>query len=83
MGDPTTSLPACPICGTTRDVVAKLLLIGKQSPEPDFCGPRKDQFAVDECTPEQLQASPLEQILNGFYCRMCDTGFVPDCYERR
>ena len=83
MADPAAAGPVCPKCGTAENVVVKLLLIGKQSPAGDFCGPRKDQLAVDECLPGRLRPAPLEQMLDGFYCRSCGVGFVPDHYVRR
>ncbi len=39
---------------------------------------RKDQLAIDECTPESLAAAPLEQFLNAYYCNLCGIGFATD-----
>jgi hypothetical protein len=73
----------CPRCHSDARVVAKLLLIGKASPSILFTEERagyrrRDQVATDECKQEELQKTPLEQFVHGFYCRACGVGFVAD-----
>lgn len=75
----------CPKCLSDSHVRAKALLIGKASPKLLFSDYeeragylRRDQLAVDECKQEELQSSPLEQFVNGYYCDQCGIGFVPD-----
>ena len=74
----------CPRCHSDAQVGAKILLIGKAIPSVLFPGEeragyrRRDQVATDECKPEELQKTPLEQFAHGFYCRACGVGFVDD-----
>ena len=72
----------CPRCGSLQHVRSKAILIGAASPKKRFDGEEKvgyqrlDQLAVDECMPALLNASPLEQLIDGFYCDHCAMGFV-------
>ena len=78
------NLKVCPKCLSAAHVKEKALLIGAASPRKLFHGEeragyqRKDQLAVDECKVEELQDPPLEQFIKGYYCEICDIGFVPD-----
>ncbi|MCS4249970.1 hypothetical protein [Pseudomonas sp. BIGb0164] len=72
----------CPRCGSLQHVRSKAMLIGAASPKKRFDGEEKvgyqrlDQLAVYECKPALLNASPLEQLVDGFYCDHCAVGFV-------
>lgn len=84
----SNDLEHCPRCGSAQYVRPKELLIGAQSPKKRFNGEEKagyvraDQLAVDECKPELLRQSPLQQVVAGFYCEHCDVGFVSDSLVR-
>lgn len=68
----------CPKCKSGEWVVPKLLLIGKQSPDPELCGyQRVDQLAVDELVPECVKSTPLEQFVEGYFCTLCGVGLSP------
>ena len=34
------------------------------------------QLAVDECSREFLREAPLQQFIDGLFCRRCGVGFV-------
>lgn len=77
----------CPKCGSDAAVIAKLLLIGKVSPGrkienlEEFAGyQRQDQLAADECLPEFLRGEPQRQFVDGYFCKTCEVGFVPNEY---
>ncbi|MFJ2479891.1 hypothetical protein ACIOWE_06420 [Pseudomonas sp. NPDC087598] len=76
------AMQACPRCKSAEQVRLKAILIGAASPAKRFNGEEKagyqrlDQLAVDECRPERLKDSPLEQLVDGFYCDQCGHGFV-------
>ncbi|WP_236207810.1 hypothetical protein [Pseudomonas tohonis] len=75
-------IESCPRCCSFQHVRSKVILIGVASPKKRFDGEEKagyqrlDQLAVDECKPELLNATPLEQLVDGFYCDHCGVGFV-------
>ncbi len=75
-------IESCPRCGSLQHVRSKRILIGAASPKKRFDGEEKagyqrlDQLAVDECKPALLNAAPLEQLVDGFYCDHCGVGFV-------
>lgn len=74
----------CPKCASGKCVVPKLLLVGKQSPDPERCGyQRLDQLAIDELVPECVKFKPLEQFVEGYFCTLCGVGFVPDDVVKR
>jgi len=73
----------CPKCCSNTHVRKKTVLIGRASPKALFLEERagykrKDQLAVDECNPEKISDAPLEQFVEGYYCSVCDLGFVSD-----
>jgi len=81
--------PACPRCQSEAQVISKLLLIGKVSPQGSIANfdeiagfQPTDQLAVDECVPEVLRQGQLDQFIDGYYCEKCDVGFVPDEFVR-
>ena len=84
----SNDLERCPRCGSAQHVRSKELLIGAKSPKKRFNGEQKsgyvrvDQLAVDECKPELLRESPLQQLVAGFNCEHCDVGFVSDSLVR-
>jgi hypothetical protein len=71
----------CPSCGEAEFVRPKLLLID----EAWVCEPGKDprlayaaSLRVDDLKEGAVQASPLEQFVQGHYCDKCGRGFVAD-----
>ncbi|WP_156684296.1 hypothetical protein [Pseudomonas sp. Leaf127] len=75
-------MQSCPRCSSVQYVRPKHMLIGAASPKKRFNGEeragyqRLDQLAVDECKPDLMNAPPLEQFVDGFYCDQCGVGFV-------
>ncbi len=76
---------SCPCCGTSTSVKNKTLLIDAEWIAEPGSDSRIANFAsirVDDVKPEFLQAKPLQQFVEGFYCSACDIGFIPDAYEK-
>jgi hypothetical protein len=72
----------CPQCGKNDRIVNKIILIGARSPQAIFgdeemCGyRRKEQLAIDECKQDRLRSAPLQQFVDGYFCRACGIGFL-------
>ena len=82
----------CPKCNNKRRVRHKLIIIGKYKkstlaklhPVEDRAGWCKNsELTVNECNSKQLKADVLSQFVDGYYCDLCDLGFVSnDLYQR-
>ena len=79
--NPHPSDEACPRCGLAIAVAPKLLLID----EAWVAAPGKDprmayaaDLRVDDVLPSQVREAPLQQFVEGYYCRNCGKGFVSE-----
>ncbi|WP_408952274.1 hypothetical protein [Lysobacter sp. Hz 25] len=78
---PYPSDERCPRCGLADALAPKLLLID----EAWVAAPGKDprmayaaDLRVDDVLPSQVREAPLQQFVEGYYCRSCGTGFVSE-----
>jgi len=77
----TDQIEACPFCGETSRVRAKLVLIDEAWVPAPGKDPRLKYFAdlrVDDVKAQNLREQPLEQFVDGFHCDRCNKGFVSD-----
>jgi len=78
---PHPSDESCPRCGSAAALAPKLLLIDEAWVAMPGKDPRMAYAAdlrVDDVLPSHLREAPLQQFVEGCYCRSCGTGFVSE-----
>jgi hypothetical protein len=77
----TASSERCPSCGESTAVRSKLLLIDEawvQAPGKDARLAYFADLRVDDLKDHAVREIPLEQFVDGFYCGLCNKGFVSE-----